>query len=304
MAADKIVDFKQYGLDIKDISTVDQQVIASIGQQVVDNFQTYGFCYLKNHGINEELLNEYFSVSRTFYQQPEKEKEKYTMGSDYAFGWIKLERERFNQDRSAGDLHEAFNYVPGYCSNEVWPQVDRFESLTKRMHEVGTQLARRFCDVLSLGLGLPIEFMRNAHQKTFILRSLYYPPIKDDKMVAKDQARIGEHTDWGTITFNFQDTVGGLEVKTPEGEFKLVEPIPGTAIVTPSALLQRWTADKIKGAVHRILLDDVRGKIERQAVVVYTQPDDDVVIRCIDGSDKYEPITSKEYRLERAQHAE
>ena len=25
------------------------------------------------------------------------------------------------------------------------------------------------------------------------------------------------------------------------------EPIPGTAIVTPSAILQPWTADKIKG---------------------------------------------------------
>ena len=144
MTAPNVVDFKQYGLDVKDITTVEQEVVAYIGKRVVDNFKTYGFCYLKNHGVKEELLNDYFNVSRTFYLQPENEKEKHTMGSDYAFGWIKLEREKFNQDRSSGDLHEAFNYVPGYCSNEVWPQVDRFETLTKEMHKTGIQLALRF----------------------------------------------------------------------------------------------------------------------------------------------------------------
>ena len=153
--------------------------------------------------------------------------------------------------------------------------------------------------MLSLGLDLPIEFMRNAHQKVFIIRSLYYPPIEDGINLAKDQARIGEHTDWGTVAFNFQDAVGGLEVQNPEGEFRLVEPIPGTAIVTPSALLQRWTSDKIKGAVHRILLDAVRGKMARQAIVLFVQPDDDVVVRCLDGSNIYEPITSREYRMMR-----
>ena len=179
MAADKIVDFQEYGLGIKDISTVNKDVVTSLGKQIIDNFKTYGYCYLKNHGVDEKILNGYFTVSRNFFLQPEDEKEKYSMGPDYAFGWIKLERERFNPNRSAGDLHEAFNYVPGYCSNEVWPQVEKFETLTKRLHEIGTQLAHRFCDVLSLGLDLPMEFMRNANQKTFILRSAYYPPIKE-----------------------------------------------------------------------------------------------------------------------------
>ena len=34
-------------------------------------FKTYGYCYLKNHGIDENLLNEYSRVSKSFFEQPE-----------------------------------------------------------------------------------------------------------------------------------------------------------------------------------------------------------------------------------------
>lgn len=55
--------------------------------------------------------------------------------------------------------------------------------------------------------------------------------------------------------------------------------------------------------MHRILLDDDRRTKERQAVLVCVQPDDDVEIRCLDGSSTYEPITSEAYRLSRAKYA-
>ena len=45
------------------------------------------------------------------------------------------------------------------------------------------------------------------------LRLLYYPVI--DKL-KEGQLRLGEHTDYGTITLLFQDQIGGLEVWTPE----------------------------------------------------------------------------------------
>lgn len=42
------------------------------------------------------------------------------------------------------------------------------------------------------------------------LRLLYYPIIERLK---EGQLRLGEHTDYGTITLLFQDNVGGLEVE-------------------------------------------------------------------------------------------
>lgn len=42
-----------------------------------------------------------------------------------------------------------------------------------------------------------------------MMRLLYYPFDQDLK---SGQQRLGQHTDWGTITLLFQDQVGGLEV--------------------------------------------------------------------------------------------
>ena len=50
------------------------------------------------------------------------------------------------------------------------------------------------------------------------LRSIHYPPISKDieEMIALNKSQIvrcGEHSDYGTITFLYQDDMGGLEVR-------------------------------------------------------------------------------------------
>ena len=203
MSATNIVDFHAYGLRIKDTSGADQEAVKAIGKQIVDGFKSHGFCYLKNHGVGDALIKDYMRVSRNFFEQPESVKEKYALDARYVFGWLQLERETLNINRKAGDLHEAFNYTPKYDSE--WPPVENFETLTKEMYTAGKDLAYRFCDVLSLGLGLPMEYFRDAHKGHLLeVRSTYYPPIADVKSLAPDQARLGEHTDWGTFAFHFQ----------------------------------------------------------------------------------------------------
>ena len=47
---------------------------------------------------------------------------------------------------------------------------------------------------------------------------------------------------------------------------------------------------------HRVLLpdDEVKQRIVRQCVTFFLHPDNDVLMECIDGSNKYPPITAKE----------
>ena len=117
MSASNIVDFHEYGLDVQDTSAVDQDAIKAVGKQVVDGFNTHGFCYLKHHGVNKTLIDDYRRVSRNFFQQPEAMKEKYPLDARYVFGWVKLERETPNGKRGAGVLHEAFNYTRDTIEN-------------------------------------------------------------------------------------------------------------------------------------------------------------------------------------------
>ena len=306
MPAEFVVDFKEYGLEIVDPSTASLDKLKELGEKIVNCFKTNGFCYLKNHGVNEELLKDYMKVSRDFFDKPVEFKAKYPLGQDYSFGWVQVGREKPNPDRSVGDLHEAFNSLPINDTN--WPPVDNFEMLSKQLFKAYKQLAFRFFDVLSLGLGLPIDFMRNAHKKLgqtgngSVIRTIYYPPIQPDNIQAQDQVRLGEHADWSMLTFDFQDSNGGLEVKNPQGEFISADPLPGTVLVIVGELLQRLTSDMLTATVHRILIpkEESRRRVYRQASIFFIHSDDDYVVKCIDGSDKYDPISAIDYNAYRA----
>lgn len=303
-----VIDLDEYGLNTEDVSNISDDTIKTLGKKFINALKTFGYCYVKNHGIDEQLIKEYLAVSRDFFNEPADVKVKYPIDKHFSFGWVKMEGEMCDPKSHAGDLHEAFLYSErsGY---EAWPPIRKFETTTKNMYNVGKRLAVRFCDILSLGLDQPKDFMRNAHKLTapncssFAVKTLLYPPIRSDSAVIPNQCRIGEHTDIGTLSFIFQDNVGGLEVRDLNGKLIPADPIPGTIFVVIGALLQRWTADDLIATSHRIPIptDKNRKESARQSIVWFLVPDDECVVTCLDGSNKYEPIRSRSYFNYRAE---
>ncbi|XP_046551294.1 2-oxoglutarate-Fe(II) type oxidoreductase hxnY-like [Haliotis rubra] len=92
-----------------------------------------------------------------------------------------------------------------------------------------------------------------------------------------------------------------MVIVAPNGEFMPVTPMEGTIVVNIGDLMQRLTADKLKATVHRVILPDTeKGKACcRQSVALFVDPDDEVVIECLDGSSKYKPVTSYDYVRDR-----
>lgn len=129
------------------------------------------------------------------------------------------------------------------------------------------------------------------------LRLLYYPAMTELK---EGQVRLGEHSDYGTITLLFQDQIGGLEILQKEG-FVPARPIEGTILVNIGDLLQRWTNDKLVSTIHRVVVphEELRRLTARQSMAFFVHPDNDVIIECLDGSGHYPPITSLEYLNQR-----
>ena len=294
-----VIDFEKLGLH-RQSEKIDKTDLKSIGDLIKNAFSFTGFCYLKNHGIEQDVLNKYLDISREFFEQPIEEKSKHERGKELNFGWVAVEREKINPERP-GDLKEAFNYHPADDPND-WPTVE-FQQACRDMFSRCTELSHRVCDALSVGLGLGEDFMRNAHQyigkkeSSTTLRSLYYPPLPPDFNIKPNQIRLGEHSDYGSITLLFQDDIGGLEVNIPDKGFVPATPIPGTVVVNIGDLMQRWTADKLIATKHRVLIPEVefRKRKHRQSVAFFIHPDNDYVIECLDGSEKYEPISSLDY---------
>lgn len=55
------------------------------------------------------------------------------------------------------------------------------------------------------------------------------------------------------MTLLFQDSRGGLQVRSPKGTFVNATPIEGTIVINAGDLLARWSNDTIKSTKHRVV---------------------------------------------------
>jgi len=48
---------------------------------------------------------------------------------------------------------------------------------------------------------------------------------------------------------------------------------------------------------HRVLIpeDERQRQLMRRSIVFFVVPDNDVIVRCLDGSDKYPPVNAMQY---------
>lgn len=303
MSTIPIIDFESYSLDRDGPADLNK-----LGTELCNAFEEIGFCYLKNHGISEQVISHAFNSSLKFFLQPVKEKEKFSRSLNYNHGWVALEREKLNPERKVGDYKEAYNVTPE--DHEIkWPShIPEFKSSIQTLFEKCTNLSQRIFDVMSVGLKLKEEnFLRDCHRSIGTpknqtsLRTLFYPALPDDYEIKKDQVRCGEHSDYGTLTLLFQDSCGGLEVRNCQNQYIPATPIPGTIVVNIGDLMQRWTADKLKATKHRVLIpqEELKKRQNRQSIAFFVHPDDNIMIECLDKSNKYEPISSLDYLNQR-----
>ena len=108
---------------------------------------------------------------------------------------------------------------------------------------------------IAVGMSLPATFFDSfVDVGDNTLRLLHYPAVRKDVFeINPGQVRAGEHSDYGSITLLFQDDRGGLQVRSPNGQFVDATPIQDTCVVNAGDLLARWSNDTIKSTVHRVV---------------------------------------------------
>ncbi|XP_056138218.1 uncharacterized protein si:dkey-10o6.2 [Lampris incognitus] len=299
-----VVDFGAYKLSETDVSP---EQLDNLGKQLKIAFTEIGFVYLRNTGITQEEVDCVMDICKKFFLQPEELKRPYSRGSFVNIrnhGWVSLESEKLNP-RHPGDLKEAFN-ATSLRSDIKWPSGDlaAFRDVQTSFFLRCKELSLRVLRVMAHSLGLEPEVFVSAHSligsdgNTSTLRSLYYPPVNNVE-VKEGQLRCGEHSDYGSITLVFQSSEGGLQVLSRSGDFVSAPGIPETALINIADLMQRWTSDQLISAVHRVLLPPAGESRARQSLAFFVQPDDEALITCCDGSNKYPPVTSGAYLTER-----
>jgi len=289
----------------------DAKDFAEVAKELCSAFQGTGFAYLVNHGIQPHLVQQAMSKSLEFFSLDEGVKEEMRKGPEYQ-GWVAQGRETFDQDEGGNiatlEVRETFdmkNISPaGKFPDQTCPGLR--PALTE-LSVASKQLAERVMKCVSLGLGQELGFLDKMHQgmlsqgmdgevgNATTLRSIHYPPIPDSLAARPGIVRCGEHSDYGTVTILFQDSLGGLEAKSVSGDWLSADPISGAILINVGDLLENFTSGRFPATRHRVVVpeQEFRRRSARQSIAFFVHPDDQVECSPLDGPDpRYPPVTA------------
>ena len=291
-----------------------------------------GFLVIAGHGIPDALLRRVFDVSLAFFDLPLAD--KLAVRSDdpgiprgYSALATKSLARTYGLD-APPDLREQFfigplddwagHYarVPGaakvYAPN-VWPArpAELRETFTE-YYRAQERLARDLMRIFALALGLSEAWFDGAIDRHFsTCPSNLYPEPAGAPLPG--QLRTGPHTDFGSLTIlAVNDAPGGLQVLFPDGAWRDVRPAPGQLVVNLGDMMGRWTNDRWRSTVHRVVNpppEQVAGS-RRQTVGFFLHPNYDARVACLptctDAGDppRYAPILAGEHMLAKLERRE
>jgi len=230
----------------------------------------WGFFQVTSHGIDPQLLASVFAVSREFFAQPRADKHRLLRDADNPWGYYDRELTKNRQD-----WKEIFDFGPadGDKLKPRWPGGPlrlRFEPTIRAYYASCKTLSMRLLSAIATNLGVTPEHLARGFGEahTSFLRLNYYPTYPLDPSEDRRPLGVGEHTDSGALTLLLQDSQPGLEVRRDE-RWYLVEPRADALVVNIGDMVQVWSNDQYRAALHRVITNPSR---DRYSVPFFLNP--------------------------------
>lgn len=161
------------------------------------------------------------------------------------------------------------------------------------------ELAKRIIKVvlMSLGDGYDQKFYESEFSNCQgYLRMVNYSPPKI--VEEKEVEGLGMHTDMSCITIVYQDEIGGLQMRSKEGEWMDIRPCENSLVVNIGDLMQAWSNGWLRSSEHRVVL---KRFINRLSLAFFWCFEDEKVISAPDevvgegNSRIYKPFVCLDY---------
>ena len=288
-------------LPVIDIGTKRDE--AAVAREIRGAALDTGFFYIANHGVSPEVIGGAFSALPQLFALPLEAKERLRRGKGrkgYEGTGVQI-----IDAGSPPDLKESWNVGWEHDPTDPNPPINQWpeglpgfreaiDAYYGQLYALGGRLIR----LVALSLDLPADYFNDAFSPpSTSLRCLCYPP--QPEAAEYNQMGAGAHTDIGVLTMLAQDDCGGLELCNVAGEWLSAQAIPGTFVVNIGDLLMRWTNDRYRSSLHRVM--HATTKRSRYSMAFFYSPRYATTIAplasCIAPGEqpKYEPVLAGEY---------
>jgi isopenicillin N synthase-like dioxygenase len=287
----------------------------ALARELDSIFSGIGFCYFRNIGVSQPLVDGLFRESARFHALPEATKRAMAMNATHR-GYMAPNTsvivtssvanvKRPNYSESLMLMHEVDPSDPRYGTEvhgpNIWPDLPGFRATVEAYESAMRAFCTRLLRPMALALDLPPDwFLPHFQRPTTFLRMLHYPPQQPD--APDDAFGSAPHTDYGFLTILCQDNAGGLEVRRADGTWLKAPPIPGTWVVNVADMLSRWTNKRWQSTPHRV--KNLSGG-DRYSNPYFFDMDMDSIVECVptctspSNPPRFAPVRYGDYLMER-----
>ncbi len=250
------------GLPVFDVATLDAgQGIAALDAACGE----IGFFYAVGHGLDPALIAAAAAQMRRFFALPLEQRLAVALAHSPCNRGYEPMQAQVLEPGMPPDLKEGFylgadlgpehRYVrAGYFNQgpNQWPAaLPEFRPAMEAYFAALEGLATRLMRAMARALGLPADFFAAfCDEPMAVLRLLHYPPQPAHPLPG--EKGCGAHTDWGCLTLLWQDDNGGLQVRVGEDWIE-APPLPGSFVVNIGDMFARWTNDRYRSTLHRVI---------------------------------------------------
>ncbi|KAJ7581216.1 hypothetical protein C8J56DRAFT_260003 [Mycena floridula] len=267
-------------IDLSQASTPKGRV--RLSAQLSEAMKSVGFCYVINHGYTQAQTNKIFSIANLIFDAvPEAEKKIYTGQSSSVYQGYKPK----NIWRISGDVRDQIEHynMNRHVKNREHPNAVRpfladLEDFARHNH---FNVLHPILRLLALGLELPEETLVEQHRFEAAgessARFMKYFPRSAEEEAKTANVWLKGHTDIGSVTILWSQPIGGLQILSPDGQWRWVRHMENALIINAGDALEFICGGYYPPTRHRVIKppSDQAGKA-RLGVFYFAMTDDDV----------------------------
>ncbi len=301
-------------VDLADFLSDDPKRKQKFVNEIGSAYEEIGFVALKNHFLDDVLVEKLYKEVKSFFALPEGTKKTYERNDiGGQRGYVSFGKEHA-KGKKEGDLKEFWhfgqepeknaNLTEEYPENVVVKELPQFNAVGMEAYRMLEKTGIYVLRALALHIGINEHYFDHwASNGNSILRPIHYPPITQEP---KGAVRAGAHGDINLITLLMGASTGGLQVQRKDGEWIDAIPNEDELVINVGDMLERHTNNKLRSTIHRVVNPPKEEWDKpRYSIPFFMHPRSEMKLDCLEecisdeNPKQYEDITAGEFLHQR-----